>query len=439
MKKLSKLGQALSIIALFGAMWIVHAVLVFSFEASENNNSAYIPENATSVYRLDGKVLTRELLASLLISEDKDLQELTQDKIPTTSEGKLKPTGISFDSDIILFRLEENGTQFSGMLFNLWDKRVFNRNLPKYLDENGAIASTDDVGLVLMQLEGDLSNDQLKERANKMLSKQTSFLRQHPIPEGNSLISLWYQEGNSAVTDIGVSFQDNQLLFNGEFESENGLNYKNLAKYKGGFHIHSKWFPEFLNVRIQEGLQTLGIEIPAIKQFSLNYFGATIVTEPSIAGLPYMAGAFEFEEAVVVDSIFKDFELISKDQTTNESVYNILSMKYAITQQNATTIAIKSLEGTKLSNASYSSAAEISGSPRHLLKVEGDPFIRGILVFTNEFKSVSAFINEIQKLNIKMTPISGNKYRIKGKIALNEDKWPLNELLKFLIRSNLIQ
>ena len=112
-------------------------------------------------------------------------------------------------------------------------------------------------------------------------------------------------------------------------------------------------------------------------------------------------------------------------------------MMYSIKQVNSRTINIRSLEGIQVQDASYSSVAEISGNPEHLLNIEGDALIRGIITFMNEYKSLSGFVKEIQKLDIKMTPISVKNYRISGKIALNDDKWPLNELLKFLIRSNL--
>ena len=439
MKKFSRLGQALSIVSLFGAMWLVYTIFVFSFEESENWNAAYVPPNSSVVYHLDGRILTRELLASLLISEDEELRELAQSKIPTTAEGKLKPVGISFDSDIILFQLEENGNQFRGMLFNLWDKRVFDKNIPKYLGKNSTNASNRNVGLVLVQLEGNLSGSQLTKRAQKMLAHpNTEFARMKHPQDGNSLISVSYRENGLPISDVGVSVEGNQLLFKGSFFTKEDIGHTNLAQYKGGFHIHSQWIPKELNAQMIDALKTVGIELPPLKQFSLNYFGATIVTEPSIAGLPYMAGSFEFEEPVLTDSIFKDFPLISSDSATNEKVYDVLSMQYSITQVNATTIDIRSTEGVTLTKASYSSTAEISGYPKELLNLDGDKFIRGILTLTNEFKSLSSFINEVEKIDIKMTPTSNKNYRIEGKIELKNDKWPLNEVLKFLIQSNLL-
>lgn len=438
MKKFSRLGQALSIIALFGAMWLVYTILVFSFKEAKNNNAAYIPNNSSIVYQLDGRLLTQELLASLLISEDKELQELVQNKIPTTGEGTLKPVGITFDSYVFLFRLEENGNRYSGMLFNLWDNRVFDKNIPKYLGKNSANASTNDVGLILTQLEGNLSKKALLQRAKQMLSAPTGYFRNVRPQDGKSLISVKYRKNGVAISDVGVSVEGNQLLFKGAFFTKEELSHTNLAQYKGGFHIHSQWLPKELNTALQDALKTVGIELPALKQFSLNYFGATIVTEPSIAGLPHMAGSFEFEEPVVTDSIFKDFTLISSDSVTNEKVYDVLSMQYAIRQVNATTIDIRSAEGVDLTEAPYSSTAEISGSPKQLLKLDGDKFIRGILTLTNEFKSLSSFVNEVEKMDIKMTPTSNKNYRIEGKIELKNNKWPLNEVLKFLIQSNLL-
>lgn len=437
MKTWKKIGQALSILALVGTLWLVYTILVFSFEASENNNLDYVPENATSVYRLDGKVLTRELLATLLISEDEDLKSLAQSEIPTTDGGQLKPVGISFDSDILLFRLEEDETIYSGMLFNLWDAKVFLKNLPKYIGTNSAIAAKEDVGLILIQLEGNNTQGDLKKRAQKMLRKKTRFAKKHSWTDENSLISVWYHDENKGITDIGLTVQDNQLLFTGQVKSKRDLNAPTLPQYEGGFHLHSSWIPKVLNDQISSGLGTFGMKLPALKQFSINYFGATIITEPSVAAMPHMAGAFEFETPVIADSIFKDFEITERDSIHQTKVYDIFSISYSVRQLNATTISIQSKEGIDVKERKYSSIAEVSGVPQHLVELDGDSFIKRIIVFTSEFKSVSGFVKEVETLDIKMTPASTDTYRIRGKIALKNDKWPLNELLKFLIRSKL--
>lgn len=438
MKKFSKLGQALSIVALLGALWLIYTILVFSFEESESNNSNYIPVEASVVYQLNGRILSRELLASLLISEDEELQQLVQSKIPTTGQGNLKPVGIHFDSEIILFRLEENGNSFTGFLFNLRDPKLFNKNIPKYLSNNSVCTSNPSVGLILMQREGGLTKEELRTKAKKMLAHPTTEWRKGLPQDGNSLISISYREKGFTTTDLGVSVQENQLIFNGSLHAKNANFDGSTSGYKGGFHVHSKWLPQKLKHELKKGLQSIGIDVPPLKQFSLNYFGSKIVTEPNIAGLPYLAGILEFETSVVPDSIFKDFKLVSTDTLTNTKVYDILSMRYAITQQNATTIEIKSLEGIHVNQTMYGSIAEISGAPKHILKLEGDQFIRGILTLTNEYKSLSAFVNEIEEIDIKITPSSSQSHRIHGKIALKNDKWPLNELIKFLIQSNLL-
>ena len=420
-------------------MWLVYALLVFSFEASENNNADYIPDGSSSVYQLDGRVLTRELLASLLISEDEDLRQLTREQIPTTEDGKLKPVGISFDSDIILFRLKEKGLEYSGMLFNLWDQRLFEKNVPKFLGSSSASASTEKVGLILFQLEGDRSKAQLRNQAKKMLARKTNFAAKHPLEENQSLISVWYQEGDNLITDVGISVQNNQLLIDGNFETNKKLSDQNLATYEGGFHVHSMWFPESISLRIESLLKSVDVDIPPIKQFSLNYFGTTIVTEPSIAGLPKFIGAIEFEKDIEVDSVFKNFELISFDSLTNTSTYTVLEHNYEVTKKNPKTIELRSTRGISVKPVHKGAIAEISGSPKYLMKLDGDDFIRRILSATSEYSSINSFAKEIRKLDIKMMPVSGNKYRIRGKIVLRDEKWPLNELLKFLIRSKLLQ
>lgn len=417
---------------------MVYITQVFSFKESENVNTDYIPINATSVYRLDGRVLTRELLASLLISEDEDLKKMAQSQIPTTKEGKLKPVGISFDSDIILFRIEEDGSEYTGMLFNLWDQRTFDKNVPKLLGNNAAIASTEDVGLLLLQLDGGRTTSELTSRAKKMLSKRTKFSKKHPAPIEKSLISVWYQEGNSVISDVGISVQDNQLIIRGAFETTSNLNEDNLAEYRGGFHVHSQWFPKIWSKLLQDKLLEKGIEIPAIKQFSINYFGTTIVTDPVINPLPIMNASIEFKDAFEVDSVFNYFELISVDSVSNTKVYNVLTQEYAVTQINDYTINLRSMKEMDLQKASITSIAEISGSPDKLLEIDGDKYISSILVLSNNYIAVSSLIQEITSIDIKMTPGSDNKHQIYGKIVLKDDKWPLNELLKFLIRSKLL-
>lgn len=439
MQQFSKIKRILSLVLLTGALWLVHLIQVFSFEESENLNTHYIPNNATSVYRLDGRVLTRELLASLLISEDEDLKKMAQNQIPTTEDGRLKPVGISFDSDILLFRMEENGSYFTGMLFNLWDSKTYQKNVPKLLGKNGAVASTDDVGVLLLQMEGNQTKGQLQKKAQKLLSTPSDFYKKHPAPEDKSLISVWYQEGNSSISDVGVSVQDNQLIVRGSFETKTDLTFENLAHYRGGFHLHSQWFPEVWSQQLQEILSDQGIEIPAIAQFSLNYFGTTIVTDPNFAPLPTLNAAFQFKENVEVDSIFSPFECLKKDTISGTHTYNLFSGEFEVTQLNERTIRVQTVTEMDLQESEITSIAEISGAPDYLLNIDGDKFISRILTLSNEYRAVSSLVKEINAIDIKMTPESEGKYRIYGTVVLNDDKWPLNELLKFLIRSKLLQ
>ncbi len=420
------------------SLWLIHLIQVFSFEESANLNLQYIPENATNVYRLDGRVLTRELLASLLISEDEDLKKMAQRQIPTTSEGKLKPVGISFDSDIILFRLKENGSQITGMLFNLWDRRTYDKNLPKLIGKNSAIASTENVGLLLLQIDGNKTQSELTSTAKKMLSKPTNFTTKHPEPGNKSLISAWYQEDNSTISDVGISVQDNQLLIRGAFTTNTALNRKNLAKYRGGFHVHSQWLPEIWSKRLQEALKEKGIDIPVMKQFSLNYFGTTIITDPSITPLPTLSATVEFESPIEIDTLFRGFERVAFDSISQTKVFDVFSEKYEITRIDPRTVRVKSQKEMDLQKVTLTSVAEISGSPDKLLKIDGDDYISQILMLSSDYRAVSSLIEEITSIDIKMTPTKKGKYRIYGKIVLKDDKWPLNELLKFLIRSKLL-
>lgn len=416
---------------------MAHLILVFSFEESENNNLSYIPENATSVYRLDGRVVTRELLASLLLSEDEVLNKMTQSKIPKTKDGKLKPVGISFDSDVIMFRLVDGEDQFTGLLFNLWDHRTFRRNMPKYIGKNSAIASTETVGLLLMKPGVEITESELKSHAEKILSKETQFSKKHPEPESASMISVWYREGNSSVSDVGLSLQDNQLIIEGSFKSEEEIEIRNLSRNKGGFHIHSQWFPDAWNGIIQRELKTQGINIPSIRQFSFNYFGGFIVTDPNVALLPILDGSIEFDEPVVLDSLLKGFNEISSEEVSKKRTFDILSRPYRIHQVNDRTLEISSDQKLDLQPAKLTSVAELSGSPKHLLHIEGDAFIKRILQLSSEYRAAGSLINEITSIDIKMTRGSGKNYRIRGVIALKDDKWPLNELIKFLIRSKI--
>jgi len=422
------------------SLFLVHYILRFSFEASENSNLDFIPENATSVYRLDGRELTRELLASLLLSNDEVLNKMTQSQIPKTRDGELKPVGVSFDSDVIMFRLEEGNQHYTGLLFNLWDHRTFRRNMPKYIGKNSCIALNDDVGLLLTNTAGNVSPSKLKSKAEKLISEKTKFSEKHPAPENASLISVWYKEKNSSFSDVGLSLQDNQLLIHGSFEAKTEIEAKNLSKNKGGFHVHAQWFPDNWNLIVQQELERGGIKIPPIRQFSFNYFGGFVVTEPSIALLPIMSGAIEFENDVVLDSLLVGFPEITHLFKTNSDarVFDILSKPYEFKQVDARTLEVRSLDEMELKPSKMTTVAEFSGSPKHLLNIQGDDFIRRVMKLSNEYRAVGALVNEITSIDIKMTPKSGRHYRIHGKITLKDDKWPLNELIKFLVRSKLL-
>lgn len=440
MQKTSKFIQILILLFLTGTLWLVHVILVFAFEASDNNNNmSYIPENATSVYRLDGQQLTRELIASLLISDDEDLNKIAQDRIPTTLEGKSESIGVSFDSDIILFRMQEDGLSFTGILFNLWDHRNFSRNMPKYLGKNGVSTSTDRVGLVLLADYDSFSKKDLKKKAKKILSKETLFLAKHPTKNSNALVSVWYQEESQAISDVGVDIQNNHILIQGTFETKHDFSATPLAMNEGGFHVHSQWFPEIWSGVIQEYLEEQDISIPPIHQFTLNYFGNFIATEPNVALLPILSGSVEFDSPVSKDSIFQKFPVVLEDSITGTTTYDILTRTYAVKQLNERTLQIRSTESMNLTPKKYSTTAELSGSPKHLLKMDGDAFIRRIMSLSSEYRATGSLVNEISTIDIKMWPATADKYRIQGKVELKDDKWPLNELLKFLIRSKILQ
>jgi hypothetical protein len=415
----------------------MYYLLTFSFQASSNTNTEYIPENATSVYRLDGRVLSRELLASLLISEDEDLRKMTQSKIPTTSDGEVKPVGISFDSDIIFFRLTEHGNAMTGFLFNLWDHKKFRRNMPKYIGTSGAIAATDDVGIVLLEWEGRLNQVQLKERAKKLLEKETNFARKYPAPSSDAIVSVWYKEKDTQISDVALTLQANEIVLSGTIQANHSIKNKSLNLYEGGFHIHTAWFPEVWNSVLQNELIEIGVELPSIRQFSVNYFGTHIVAEPNVAALPIMAGEVEFNTPVYLDSLMPNFPYTVQDSASGFRTYDIYSRQYQISQINRSTISFRSNATMNLKKKQMPSVAELSGSPKHLLKLEGDDFIRRILSLSNEYRATNAFVREVEHIDIKLLPSGGHQYTLKGKISLKDETWPLNELIKFLIRSKL--
>ena len=439
MQKSSKFGRILISLFLTGTLLLVQVILVFAFEESDNNNMSYIPVNANSVYRLDGQLLTRELIASLLISDDEDLNKIAQDQIPSTSEGELESIGVSFDSDIILFRMQEDSLSFTGILFNLWDHRIFRRNAPKYLGEAGVSTCTDRVGLLLIPDEDSFAKKDLKKKAEKMLSKETLFLAKHPAKKTNALVSVWYQEESQAISDVDVYIQNNHILIQGTFETSTDFSATPLAMNQGGFHVHSQWFPDIWSDVIQEYLEKQDISIPSIRQFTLNYFGNFIATEPNVALLPILSGSVEFDSPASKDSIFQKFPVVSEDTVTGTTTYDILTRTYTVKQLNERTLRVRSTEPMQLTPEKFSTTAELSGSPEYLLKMDGDAFIRRIMSLSSEYRATGSLVNEIRTIDIKMLPMTRDKYRIQGKVELKDDKWPLNELLKFLIRSKILQ
>ena len=426
---------------LIGMLWFVYVVLSVTSEEAAAENLDYIPENASVVYRVDGRTFLKQALVAMTLHEDEDLSEMIRDLSKDASTGNLKPLGISFESEIAYFEVTENAKTITGFLFNLNNPRVFKKNIRYFVGKDVAISCQHNVGLLLVGDAEFISKKDLQKKADRYLSQKSKFAQRYKINSRNSVFTVWNRSKDGTKTTFTATIDGQRINFSGELKLNNRMVTREKVLKPDGLHFSTTVVPRFVSEALRSSLKLDSTDIPDVRSLSVNYYGIKIISDPEFFAAPKMAAFINFQGTVNVDTLFKNFDLEPVNQKTARRVLNIYGEKYAVVQTEKNSFGIFSLDSEKQQNntAFSNDVFHISGEPKYLFNIQGDGLIKQLLNLSPSVQASRKLVTQIRKMDLKAMPGSDDLYTVEGYIELKQGEIPMNALFKFLIQSELLQ
>ncbi|MDP4866308.1 MAG: hypothetical protein NWR53_06605, partial [Crocinitomicaceae bacterium] len=177
----------LSFSILLMASWFIFQFASTILSETQNGNLSFVPANATFVMRIDGRQLAETALFSIVMdSKDEEIIRLLERtfKNKVTDNKEFKNTGINFLSDVVIFKMDYQEGIVNGVLVNLTNKRLFDKNITASDQEQHAFSSTENVGLILTysaKNKEKVSAKGLQKLADSILQSKTTHKVQQLI------------------------------------------------------------------------------------------------------------------------------------------------------------------------------------------------------------------------------------------------------------------
>jgi len=438
-QKFHKIAQFTGLLFLIAMLWLAHSLLTLTLIDPENHNAEYIPNDATRVYRVDGNTFTRKTLTTLLLHEDEELSGLMQDLIPEKSDGSLKPLGISFSTDLIQFEIKKGNDILSGILFNLNSPHYFKKNMPLYLEDDVAIATNENVGLLLTQNGTKLSKKELQLKAKTILQNKTQFAKNHNLKATESIVSVWNRSNDGNTISLALDLKDQDLQLTGGFTTKNQMRYMTSTLVPKGFHVTSHYIPDFANDSLQKYADQMGVSLPNIRGISINYFGTKLITEPTLFPAPKADVYLEFEEDFdLKNSLPLPFLMLLKNTTAkNVLKLELNGQSYWIDQKTPRSLLISWNRSPKMEKVANAPVLLIDGAPKFLFELEGDGLVKRLIEMSPMMSSSKSAAGGIARVHLAVAQKTPSNFKIDGLVTFKKDEWPINTFFKFLIRSKL--
>lgn len=424
---------------LVGMLWFAYSIVTFTLKESTNDNLDYIPENAIEVSRIDGQIFFKKTLKTLILHQDDDLSEMLREiKKNRTSTG-IKPLGILFNSEIIQFKVTRSSKILTGYLFNLNSPHYFKRNIRNYFGENAAVSTNENVGLVMLQGKSNLTKSKLQSIAKNLLSKKSSFSKKNPISKSQSVLTFWNKSKQGSTISLSASINRERLEISGDIFDKSVVSEKHTWLEPDGLHFSSMIIPDSWNEYVKKSFNDIGVSLPKITSISMNYFGCTLISEPTILIAPKADIVLTFDAPVEIDSLFKGFGLSSEGAPKNFKKLNIYGEKYLVGATAPNQLMIYHSRMDKIQYKSTSNALQFIGSPKYLFKIEGDNFIKRLMGMSPSVVAAQELVSQVSSIEITGKISRKKAVTIDGKVQFREGQFPLNALFKFLLRSKIFE
>lgn len=445
-------------ISLFGSLlltvWIAIYLCGMLLSETENNNTNYIPENASLAFRINGEKISKTTLFTVLLEakDDEVIQLLTSTiKKRTSGEVDFKNPGIQILSDVIIFEAPLKGENVSGMLFNLFNEQAFLKNFNETLNPRQVCFAKNKVGVLLsLPKKSQLKKSDLESYAEELLTKKTishQFKTDH-IASANFAdlhVHKALKRDKSKYHEIDLSFyqKGNSFVLDGQLaplEDYEG-HYLSHELSPRGLHFTSRIFTQEWADSLKRLLAFLPVDLPEIKAFSLNYEGVKILNNSAgIFAIPQIELVIQCKDEFSINELFATGSLQSElDYTLNKNELWIQDERLYFKQLSPKSFYIGIRQEPQYTASNPSIIFKVKGNLQPLVTIKGGGLMTAFLEMLPIFKASRSLTENSQEIDIQITKLTGKKCRIKGELAFKEGHYPIAEVLRFLLIGQLIE
>lgn len=427
-------------------------------ERSNNSNADFIPENSTFVARINGKKFLKTGLSHVFLkSQDNEIIELFDEMIErrkgrkTGKESKKRMNvGVDLVSDIYLFSIDYQGNPILGILFNLSNPKKFDERIAPHLNELQGYASKGDVGLILnltvVNSSKSPSQKELNKIASDLLNTESHFDLEKLEKQntGNIVAQSWSKKGHAIrfdfLTESSVDFNvdEHNLLFNGHLEGVQFPKRPFKEISPESFHLHATALSHKMGDSLSKLLKTYSVDIPEISAISMNYRSSTMIEHPSLLVVPDADFLFRTVKPFSIDSLISDFVEYGWIEKTAKGRFEVNKMECHYRQVDATTFYIGK-RPLSYAKEQKDYVVRISGPLKGLTTIKGNGFMHSFLSAIPIYMASNRLAKSVESTDLTIQKPVDDQAQITGNIMFKDSAYPLNEIVKFLLKSGMVR
>lgn len=441
MHKYNRVFNVIAVFIFIGIFWVTTLFLTFSFTDKKVSLKQLLPENIEIVLSINADQLIKTLLFDALYKsefDENDLKLLDRGKKPTEA----KDYGVMFNSEIVVFYDLWNNIPIQGILFNISNKKDFERF--KLKGKNQIKRSNGKQGLILI-LKEDASKELIhyaEQFADDVFTEKMTPEYEISKPE---MLNVSYK-GNEHTyiqnLNLNAKLQDEKILFNGIGKKNKSLdftegNYNMLfnTTNEKNLEIQSGHLPDSIYQYFKIIFDKIDLNVPVVTSQQMMIYGVTIENiDGSTALLPKFDWILRFDTLVNIDQQLGAIkESTDKMQIIDKQSIKVGGTQYYYKQISAHEIYIGVTEFPNIQTVKTKMLPFIKGNPSVLLEIEGKGIIAQFVNVMPMVKNTRTFMENIDYFDIHTLDKNADELIVDGEIRLKEDKMMSVELVKFIL------
>jgi len=397
-----------------------------------------VPAEASWVIRVDAASLVKEELYSVLFEAKDDqllrsVRKIVEERMENDTENP--PLYINFRSDMVFYGITDQSVNYIGIVLQLENAELFQKNIPFYLEEGQTVAVKGNTALLLMKtgtVKVPVNQQQLL--TDNYLYKGKLSTIEPKSPELNEWVNVQaksFGEGGKNL-NMGVLFGKDALRINGSFSGEVMKTPSwNLARK--GLFLSTSVIPKGLADSINKLLPVGSYRFPELLSITMDYNGIIVEnTDQGVKALPKMNAIFEGKVPISVAGIRA---AIPVEYLGPENTLIFSSVTYQMKQLDERTVFI-GLDSNSIKREAQPALVSIEGPLQPLADIQGHKMIISLMeIVVPQLKPARAFIKKTSNVSfaIRSSEPKGSQYTIKGELSFKKDAFALNEVARLLL------